>query len=29
VEIAFDKDSERNFTFAFISDSHITQIKDK
>ena len=29
MEIAFDKDSERNFTFAFISDSHITQIKDK
>jgi 3',5'-cyclic-AMP phosphodiesterase len=27
VEIAFGKDSDRNFTFAFISDSHITQIK--
>ena len=29
MEIAFGKDSDRNFTFAFISDSHITQIKGK
>ena len=27
VEMAFGKDSEQNFTFAYISDSHITQIK--
>jgi len=27
VEIAFGKDAEQNFTFAYISDSHITQIK--
>jgi Icc protein len=27
VEIAFGKSSENNFTFAFISDSHITHIK--
>lgn len=27
VEMAFGKESEQNFTFAYISDSHITQIK--
>ncbi len=27
IEVAFGKSSEQNFTFAFISDSHITQIK--
>lgn len=27
IEIAFGKESEKNFTFAYISDSHITQIK--
>lgn len=27
VEIAFGKEAEQNFTFAYISDSHITQIK--
>jgi 3',5'-cyclic AMP phosphodiesterase CpdA len=27
VELAFGKGSEQNFTFAYISDSHITQIK--
>jgi 3',5'-cyclic AMP phosphodiesterase CpdA len=27
VEMAFGKDSEQNFTFAYISDSHITQIE--
>ena len=27
VEMAFGKGSEQNFTFAYISDSHITQIK--
>ncbi len=29
VEIAFAKDDPQNFTFAFISDSHITHIKGK
>ncbi len=29
VEIAFGKDSPGNFTFAYISDSHITHVKDK
>ncbi len=27
IEVAFGKSSEQNFTFAFISDSHITHIK--
>ena len=27
VEVAFGKDSAQNFTFAFVSDSHITHIK--
>ena len=27
VEVAFGQDSDSNFTFAYISDSHITQIK--
>jgi hypothetical protein len=27
VEIAFGKDSDRNFTFAFIPDSRTTQVK--
>jgi 3',5'-cyclic AMP phosphodiesterase CpdA len=27
VELAFGKDSDKNFTFAFISDSHITHIR--
>ncbi|GMR17188.1 MAG: metallophosphoesterase [Gammaproteobacteria bacterium] len=27
IEVAFGRDSSRNFTFAYISDSHITQIK--
>ena len=29
VEVAFGKDSGQNFTFAFVSDSHITHIKGK
>ncbi|RLA04644.1 MAG: serine/threonine protein phosphatase, partial [Gammaproteobacteria bacterium] len=29
VEIAFGKNSPQNFTFAYISDSHITHIKGK
>ena len=27
IEMAFGADSDQNFTFAYISDSHITQIK--